>query len=218
MSDESPQPTSDIRISGAERDQLIAILRGHTVEGRLTLEEFAEREGRSRRVSCRPSLRRTGQRSSSVDVEDQPLRSRRRGLRSTRRPPIRKLAPTKRSTDSPTISASDGLVRAASTAVPIQFEGLPKQASLSIQSAELAAASAPRRAVVAGRVKEGYGGRVHSPKKVRTAPRRRVRAWSPGGRPGSHHGEELASVRAELAPTDGGITTIALPGIPGTRR
>ena len=42
MSDR-PGPDQEPRISYAERDQVLAILRAHTAEGRLTLDEFTER-------------------------------------------------------------------------------------------------------------------------------------------------------------------------------
>jgi uncharacterized protein DUF1707 len=38
-----PERTPAVRASDAERDQTVAVLRGHVVEGRLTLDEFAQR-------------------------------------------------------------------------------------------------------------------------------------------------------------------------------
>lgn len=43
VTDDGPAPTPEPRISYAERDRVLAVLRAHTAEGRLTLDEFSER-------------------------------------------------------------------------------------------------------------------------------------------------------------------------------
>jgi hypothetical protein len=48
--------TPAVRASDAEREQTVEILRAHVVEGRLTLEEFAERVDRVYQARTRPEL------------------------------------------------------------------------------------------------------------------------------------------------------------------
>lgn len=43
VSDDRPEPAPEMRISDADRDRVLAILRDHTADGRLTLDEFSER-------------------------------------------------------------------------------------------------------------------------------------------------------------------------------
>ena len=52
MSDQTPA----VRASDAEREQTAAVLRNHVVEGRLTLEEFAQRLDTVYEARTRPEL------------------------------------------------------------------------------------------------------------------------------------------------------------------